>query len=609
MIDDSSQNATNKPCDNKSTTSKPTTDPVTCVNVSKLESIQGVFKFMLKRISDLENNSDARFNSISAENETLKTKSKQNENLILKLQKTVNLQQEHIKFVGKDNSVSSLKSTNTDQFIIIDARLNAIENAASRATQRSAFTEMNSLTGFPKSLKNEIIEQDIFPLRKSLLSIEKSHRELHDNVLQFKKDFGAKLDAKITRIDISNGERFQTERHTSEIENTGLSEKLDQVKIDVKSLSENFTKFVTQINNQFGNEAMEYCLVSGSEKFVYKAPKFFERFNECLIQWIRQYSSKIDKQLAESLKVYQTASQISNNQNVLSSQMQAFQRMSGNMRPNLAANQTPMIATQQFIQQNIQTGFAHGPPPMQPHPNLVRMQHPVMNRNFNQNYRHPAQQNIQHNIQQNIHQNVQQNVQQNIHRNIHQNISQNPSIRARESSQNYQKTTQNNAANNSKKQNRKISQKPQQNGPHSAPNPLNIEIEIKSKNHLNKIPKINAPVNEFKFPDPRPSSESSVPKKIVNKIPILQPITFSLFDDLDDFKENDTKILETEQSGDAKTIETKLSEAKISESKSDQRQQGPSNTDLVKAILNKSGEKKSWSLSEEYLPPTPERKD
>ena len=59
MIDDSFQNATNKPCDNKSTTSKPITDPVTCVNVSKLESIQGVFKFMLKRISDLENNSDA----------------------------------------------------------------------------------------------------------------------------------------------------------------------------------------------------------------------------------------------------------------------------------------------------------------------------------------------------------------------------------------------------------------------------------------------------------------------------------------------------------------------------------------------------------------------
>jgi len=92
----------------------------------------------------------------------------------------------------------------------------------------------------------------------------------------------------------------------------------------------------------------------------------------------------------------------------------------------------------------------------------------------------------------------------------------------------------------------------------------------------------------------------------VNKIPILQPITFSLFDDLDDFKENDTKILETEPIDGAKNIETKLSEAKISDSKSYQWQKDPSNTESgrreLEAILNKT------SLSEEYLPPTPERK-
>ena len=59
MIDDSFEIATNKPCDKISTT--PMTDPATRVSVSKLESIQGVFKFMLKRISDLETNSDARW--------------------------------------------------------------------------------------------------------------------------------------------------------------------------------------------------------------------------------------------------------------------------------------------------------------------------------------------------------------------------------------------------------------------------------------------------------------------------------------------------------------------------------------------------------------------
>jgi hypothetical protein len=59
MIDDSLGIASNTPSDKKSTTTKPITDPVTSVNVSKLESIQGVFKFMLKRISDLETNSDA----------------------------------------------------------------------------------------------------------------------------------------------------------------------------------------------------------------------------------------------------------------------------------------------------------------------------------------------------------------------------------------------------------------------------------------------------------------------------------------------------------------------------------------------------------------------
>lgn len=117
-------------------------------------------------------------------------------------------------------------------------------------------------------------------------------------------------------------------------------------------------------------------------------------------------------------------------------------------------------------------------------------------------------------------------------------------------------------------------------------------------------------MNQFQ-PSTVPISESSVPKskvpQIVNKIPILQPITFSLFDDLDDFKENDNKIIEPEQSDDPKIIETKLSEAKISETNKSSsklftvkaKQRAPTNRDLVGAILNNS---------EEYLPPTPERK-
>ena len=192
--------------------------PVVPSHGSKMESIQGVFKFMLKRMTDYEKQCDARFSKLEAEVLEWKTKFQERDKVVDELQKTVELQKEQL--------LKNMKNETKSDKPVIDKSSKDLKT-------------IDENNGFMANYVDKSVSSYIFPVRRDFNNLESGFKKIEQAFIESE----AQLDTKLTNIECSTGKRFKFERETTESEISNLT---NQCKI----LKQGLEGFVKQINNQ-----------------------------------------------------------------------------------------------------------------------------------------------------------------------------------------------------------------------------------------------------------------------------------------------------------------------------------------------------------------------